>query len=237
MDLGLKNKNILVIGGTSGIGQSVCQQLVEEGANVINASRSASEIEGIKNVELNVTDDFSKIEDIPDELHGVVYCPGSINLKPFQSLKPDDFLSDMHINTIGLVKVLKAVHRNLKTAKGASVVGFSTVAVAQGMNFHASVAAAKGALEGLSKSLAAEWASQQIRVNTIAPSLTDTPMAKNLLSNEDKKKASEERHPLKKIGSSEEMAQAAVYLLSDASEWMTGQVLHIDGGLSALKPL
>ena len=171
--------------------------------------------------------------DLPDEIHGVVYCPGSINLKPFRALKPAQFQQDFEINVLGAVKVLQAAQRKLKKGE-ASVVLFSTVAVGQGMPFHASVAASKGAIEGLTKSLAAEWA-PNIRVNCIAPSLTDTPMAARLLSTPEKIEASGNRHPLKRVGTATEIADLAAFLLSEKSSWITGQIIGIDGGMSTLK--
>lgn len=233
----LKGKSFLVVGGSSGIGKQVVAKLLNLGADVINASRTESDVENVKNVSLDVTSDFKEIANIPDRLDGLVYCPGSINLKPFQSLKPEDFQKDFEINVLGGVKTVKSVLKNLRAAEGASIVFFSTVAVSQGMNFHASVAAAKGAVEGLTRSLAAEFSGKNIRVNAIAPSLTDTPMAANLLSSEDKRKASIDRHPLKKVGSTQEMADSVAYLLSSGAGWMTGQILHIDGGMSSVRPL
>mgnify|MGYP000155808720 CR=1 FL=1 len=132
------------------------------------------------------------------------------------------------------MKILKLVQKQLKKSNQASVVLFSTVAVQQGMPFHASVAAAKGAVEGLTRSLAAEWA-PKIRVNCIAPSLTDTPLAGRLLATPEKKEAAGNRHPLKRVGTAEELGNIATFLLSENSSWITGQVIGVDGGLSALK--
>lgn len=232
-----KDKNVVVVGGSSGIGASVVKKLSDGGANIWNLARRPSSESGVTNVELDVTKDFEKIEELPERMEGIVYCPGSINLKPFQSLHIADFQNDFGINVLGAVRVLKSVLKSLKKADSASVVMFSTVAVTTGLNFHTSVAAAKGAVEGVVKSLAAEWSRSNIRVNAIAPSLTDTPMAENLLSTDDKKKASAERHPLKRVGSRDEMADAVLFLLSNQSSWMTGQVLHIDGGMSTLRPI
>jgi 3-oxoacyl-[acyl-carrier protein] reductase len=231
-------KNILVVGGSAGIGWEIVQQLLEQGASVWSISRRAiTSQNGFTPIVMDITQDLSQLEvQLPAVLHGIVYCVGSINLKPFNRLQEKDFLADYQLNVLGAVKVLQSGLKSLKAAQGASVVLFSTVAVSVGFGFHASIAAAKGAVEGLARSLAAEWAASKIRVNTIAPSLTDTPLAANLLSNEEKREASARRHPLARVGTPKEMASAALFLLSDASTWMTGQVLHIDGGLSSIKP-
>jgi NAD(P)-dependent dehydrogenase (short-subunit alcohol dehydrogenase family) len=232
-----KGKNILIVGGSSGIGNATAQQLKAAGADVYNASRRPSGISGVGDIELDITTDFSTIDGLPSVLDGLVYCPGSINLKPFQSLKIEDFQADFNINVLGAIRVIKASLKSLKSSSSASIVLFSTVAVSQGMNFHSSVAVSKGAIEGLTKSLAAEFSRSGIRVNAIAPSLTDTPMAAALLSTEEKRKASEDRHPLKGVGNPEDFAEAVSYLLSDATKWMTGQILRIDGGMSTIKNL
>jgi NAD(P)-dependent dehydrogenase (short-subunit alcohol dehydrogenase family) len=168
------------------------------------------------------------------ELHGFVYCPGSINLRPFKGLKPETFQADFDLNVLGAVKALQAVGKNLGANGQASVVFYSTVAVQTGMPFHASVAAAKGALEGLTRSLAAEWA-PKIRVNCIAPSLVNTPLADKFLNNEAKMEKASERHPMQRVGTPQEIAEATAFLLSDKSGWMTGQILTIDGGIGTLK--
>jgi NAD(P)-dependent dehydrogenase (short-subunit alcohol dehydrogenase family) len=149
-------------------------------------------------------------------------------------LKLDDFQNDFEVNVLGAVKVINKYFANLKSSENSSIVLFSTVAVQTGMQYHASIAAAKGAIEGLTRSLAAEF-SPNIRVNCIAPSITDTPLAEKLLNNEAKLNASEERHPLKRIGSSEEIAKTVEFLLSPSSGFITGQILKVDGGISSVK--
>ncbi len=232
-------KNIIVVGGTSGIGLAVARQLQSQGANVTVASRKNSDelqASGIRHIALDTTQDIGALTaELPEALHGVVYCPGTINLKPFTRLTEEDFLQDWRVNFMGAVKVLQAAVPNLKKAQGASVVLFSTVAAGTGMNFHASIASAKGALEGLTRSLAAEFAASRIRFNAIAPSLTDTPLAGNLLATPEKREASDKRHPLGRVGTAEELAKMAVFLLSDDAAWITGQIMHVDGGMSALK--
>ncbi len=226
----MKDKKIVIIGGTSGIGATLTKMLVESGADVLTFSRSQD-----GDQYLDVTADFEEIKNLPERLDGLVYCPGTINLKPFHRFQVEDFQRDFEINVLGAVKVLQACMRSLKKAGSASVVLFSTVAVQTGLGFHSSIASAKGAIEGLSRSLAAEWAGNGIRVNTVAPSLTDTPLASPLLSSEDKKESAKKRHPLSRYGSPDDIASAVFYLISEDSSWMTGQVLKVDGGLSALR--
>jgi len=228
-------KSILVVGGSSGIGRSIVELCKEKGYHVVNASRRA--VEGVDNINLDVIEENLDLSSIPYQLDGLVYCPGSINLKPFSALKSTDFQTDFEINVLGAVKVIKACLKSLKAASTSSIILFSTVAVHQGMSYHSSVAASKGAVEGLAKSMAAEFAAFGIRVNTIAPSLTDTPLARNLLSNDQKRQVSADRHPLGRIGNPNEIAKAAMYLLSEESSWMTGQVIHLDGGISSIKPM
>ncbi|MBW3469902.1 SDR family NAD(P)-dependent oxidoreductase [Arthrospiribacter ruber] len=226
----MKNKNIIVIGGNSGIGKALVENLQNAGANVFSFSRSA---EGDQKIDVTSEDDFSG--KFPDQIDGLVYCPGTINLKPFHRFSLTDFQNDLEVNFLGAVKVLQAAMKGLKKSESASVVLFSTVAVQVGLGFHASIASAKGAIEGLTRSLAAEWAPNKIRVNAIAPSLTETPLASQLLGTEEKKAASDKRHPLGRYGQPEDIASAAMYLLGSDSAWMTGQILHVDGGMSSVK--
>lgn len=232
-----QDKNIVVVGGSSGIGEALLKQLAGTGANLFNLARRNSEVEGVTNIGLDVTEEFDQIAGLPDMIDGLVYCPGTINLKLFVSLKPADFQRDFDVNVLGAVKVVKVLLKNLKASESSSIIFFSTVAVAQGMNYHASIAASKGAVEGLTKSLAAEFAKSNIRVNAIAPSITETPLASGLLGNEERRKLSEDRHPIKAIGDPQDVAAMVKFLLSDHSKWMTGQILHMDGGLSTLKPI
>lgn len=225
-------KNILLIGGSHGIGLSMAQKLQED-HHVLIASRTSEQIQGLSvtHIPFDATNDDLDLSALPDELHGFAYCPGSINLKPFKMMALDTFHEDMQLNFFSMVKVVKAIMPKL--VDGASMVFFSTVAVGTGMPFHTSVAAAKGAIEGFAKSMAAEYA-PKIRVNVIAPSLVDTPLATRLLSNDRKREMMAERHPLKRIGHAEDIANIAVFLLSDKSSWMTGQIVGVDGGLSTL---
>ena len=226
----MKDKNIVIIGGNSGIGKAIAADLSSKGTNLFLYSKS-----GDGTTALDVSLDFDVIPNLPEVIDGLVYCPGTINLKPFHRISIPDFQKEMDINFFGAVRVLQACLKGLKKSDSASVVLFSTVAVQTGMGFHSGIASAKGAIEGLSRSLAAEWAPNKIRVNTIAPSLTDTPLASNLLSTPEKKESSDKRHPLGRVGTPEDIAKSVSYLLSEDSSWMTGQILHLDGGMSSLK--
>ena len=234
----MDNKNILIVGGSSGIGLELVKVLSENYHEIYVGSRTADtlvEIPGVHHIPMDVTAETLDLETLPKTLQGLVYCPGTIVLKPFQRLTIDDFRNDFNINLLGAVKVIQGCINLLKKSPSrASIVLFSTVAVNTGMPFHASVGSAKAAVEGLTRSLAAEFA-PRIRVNAVAPSLTDTPLAQNLLSSEEKRKASADRHPLKRIGTPQEIARSAAYLLSDASAWISGQILPIDGGMSSLR--
>ena len=225
-------KNILLIGGSSGIGLATAK-LLTESHEVYIASRSSDSLTGldIHHLPFDVTTDDLSTLDLPAELSGLVYCPGSINLRPFKGLKPEAFEADFQINVMGFGKSLQAVLPKLTT--NSSVVLYSTVAVKVGMPFHASVAASKGALEGLGKSLAAELA-PKTRVNVVAPSITNTPLADRFLNNETKMEKSAQRHPLKRVGEASDIAAMTRFLLSDESSWMTGQILGLDGGMSTL---
>lgn len=226
-------KNILLIGGSYGIGAAIADKL-KETYNIIIASRTNENIpEGISHHKFDVLSD--KIEDLelPEKIHGLVYCPGSINLKPFKMMRPETFNEDMELNFNSLVRVVHGLLPKLKNADQASLIFFSTVAVKVGMPFHTSVAASKGAIEGFAKALAAEYA-PSFRVNVIAPSLTETSLALKLLNTDSKKEKMAERHPLKKVGEAKDIAAMAAFLLTDESKWVTGQVFGVDGGLSTL---
>lgn len=227
-------KNILLIGGSYGIGNAIAKELQND-ANVFVASRTNENLAdlNIKYIPFDATSDTLDTSNLPSIIDGLVYCPGSINLRPFKGLKPEAFESDLQINFIGLVKVIQAVLPNLVASEQSSIVVFSSVAASMGMPFHTSVAAAKGAVEGFAKALAAEYA-PKIRVNVIAPSLTDTPLADKFLSSEEKREKSALRHPLKRFGTADDIAQMASFLLSDKSSWISGQIFHVDGGMSTL---
>lgn len=230
-------KNHLIIGASSGIGKQLILILSKEGHNVFATYHSTppeNEAKGVKFHHLDVTEDSLSLDFLPDTIDGIVYCPGTINLKPFARIKPADFVADFNLQVLGAVKVLQAVLPRLKRPDIASVVLFSTVAVQTGFNFHSLVSASKGAVEGLTKALAAELA-PKVRVNCIAPSITDTPLAAGLLNTDTKREANAARHPMKRIGTPQDIAQMAAFLLSDKSGWITGQVMHVDGGISSVK--
>ena len=228
-------KNHLVIGGSSGIGKEISELLSKE--NIV-FSTSRNEInesnENIRHIKYDVLEDELDPELLPDQIDGFVYCPGTINLRPFRSLKLETFRSDLELNLIGAIKTLQIILTRLQQSPSSSIIFYSTVAVKTGMPFHSSVSSSKSALEGLTKSLAAEFA-PKIRVNCIAPSIVNTPLANKFLNTEDKIEKAAARHPLNKIGTAKEIAQLTQYLLDDKSKWITGQIINIDGGISSIK--
>lgn len=223
-----------MIGGSYGIGLPLVKILNKE-FNVHVACRTNDQLqsENVNFIKFDaLTDEFDNTL-IPDEIHGFVYLPGSINLRPFKGLSVEAFKQDLEINLISLIKVLKTVIPNLIAADSSSIVLMSTVAVQRGMPFHSSVSASKGAIEGLTKSLAAEYA-PKIRVNAVAPSIVDTPLANRFLNNDLKIEKSALKHPMKRVGNSTDIAETINFLLSEKSSWMTGQIIGVDGGTSTL---
>lgn len=228
-------KNILIIGASSGIGKASAELLSKD--HKVFGTYNAHPLESTENSsfqQLNVLEDSIDFASLPEQIDGLVYCPGVINLKPFARIKPEDFLADYQLQVLGAVKVIQAALPKMKAASNPSIVLFSTVAVQAGFNFHSIVSASKGAIEGLTRALSAEFA-PKIRVNCIAPSITDTPLASTLLNTPEKIEANAQRHPLKKIGKAEDIAHAVRFLLSEDSGWMTGQIMKIDGGMSVIK--
>jgi NAD(P)-dependent dehydrogenase (short-subunit alcohol dehydrogenase family) len=237
-----ENRRVLVVGGSSGIGLQLSTELRAAGAEVHVWSRHSNrdlEKKGILHHVIDVSVPFDKDPPpVPEVLHGLVYCTGTIRLAPIQRLSEANFLEDFNINVLGAVRVIKVCLQPLVKAGregDASIVLFSTVASHLGMSFHASIAAAKSAVQGLAKSLAAELATKRVRVNVVSPSLTDTPLAGFLLDTDEKRSRSEQRHPLGRIGTPADITYAVRFLLSSQSSWMTGQVLPVDGGMSSVR--
>lgn len=227
--------NYLIIGGSSGIGKALVGLLEEEGNNVFatynnNAQENLNHIQYQK---FNVLEDDFTIDWLPNEINGLAYFPGSINLKPFKSFNEEDFISDYRLQVLGAIKVIQKILPRF-VRNNSSIVLFSTVAVQNGFAFHSQVSSSKGAIEGLTRSLAAELA-PKTRVNAIAPSLTNTPLAGRLLSSPEKKEHHAKNNPLKKVGEANDVAQAAHFLLTEKSNWITGQIIHVDGGQSTLQ--
>ncbi|MDP5082411.1 MAG: SDR family oxidoreductase [Winogradskyella sp.] len=223
---------IIVVGGSKGIGNAIVTSLLPS-HKIVNISRTAPE-----NTHANLTHYSCDVlnDELPDleSVDGIVYCPGSINLKPIKRLSIDDFKADFEINVLGAVKVIQKYLPILKDGNNPSIVLFSTVAAKLGMPFHASVAASKSAVEGLTKSLGAELA-PTIRVNAIAPTVTNTELASKLLRNERMIEGMNERHPLKRYLQPEEVADMATFLLSDKAASLSGQVFQMDCGIVSFK--
>jgi NAD(P)-dependent dehydrogenase (short-subunit alcohol dehydrogenase family) len=227
---------IVIIGASSGIGLATSQLLSQENHEVYGTYFKTVSNSGTSNTHhnyLDITDTNPDFSFLPDTIDGLVYCPGTILLKPFKRISPETFSEDYNLQLVGAVKAIQHIVPKMKNSTQASIVLFSTVAVQTGFNFHSIVSASKGAVEGLTKALAAEFA-PQIRVNCIAPSLTDTPLAEKLLGTEEKKATNAQRHPLKRFGRASDIANMVSFLLSEKSSWISGQVLHVDGGMSTL---
>ena len=229
-------RNYLVVGGSSGIGKAIVQQLASKGQRVFATVNEGSidETNQVSAHHLNVMEDHLDFSFLPESLDGLVYCPGSINLKPFHRIKPESFMEDYKLQVLGAIRTIQGVLPLLKNSEQSSIVLFSTVAVQSGFVFHSQVSSSKGALEGLTRALSAELA-PTIRVNAIAPSLTQTPLAAKLLNSEAKVEANAQRHPMKRVGTAEDIAGMATFLLTESSSWITGQIMHVDGGMSSIK--
>ncbi len=238
----MSEKKILVFGGSGSIGKALAIKLKESNYFPIILSRNENNLNDIsKEIECDFrvcdvldTDRIKEIsEEFKDEIYGIAYCVGSINLKPLKITKDEDFLDSFKINTLSAINIIKLNQESLAKNNG-SILLYSTIAVKQGFTNHSVVSTAKGAIEGLTLSLAAEFA-PKIRVNCIAPSLTNAKMTQKLISNEAVKKAIENMHPLPKIGSGNDFSDIGCFLLSEKNSWITGQILHIDGGRSTLR--
>ena len=240
----MKHK-IIVMGANGGTGENLAIRLANAGYDVCATMRNpadASEnllaqVQDIKPVD--VTDNksietaFASFSET-NPLSGFVYCIGSIDLLPLKAAKDEDFLKAYEVNVLGAIRSLRLLEKTLKAGKG-SVVLFSSIAVDQGFSNHTVIGSAKGAIEGLGKSLAAEWAGQ-VRVNIIAPSLTDTGIAHPFTSSPQMRESIEKMHPIPRLGTADDLAATAQFLLGPESGWITGQIIRVDGGRSTLKP-
>lgn len=232
-------KNILIVGASNGIGKKIAEILAQQSDNFLYLTYYKTPItlrsENIKNFYYDViSEENNLLENIhANTLHGLVYCPGSIILKPFNRITLKEFLEDYHLQVLGCVKTLQKVFP-LLTKEHSSIVLFSSVAASIGMPFHSVVSAHKSAINGLAKALAAELA-PKVRVNVIAPSLVNTTLSQTFINSESKIKNLSEKHPLKRIGTAEDIAELACFLLSEKSSWITGEVIHCDGGMTNIK--
>tara|TARA_B000000477_G_scaffold26881_1_gene23117 strand:+ start:29 stop:712 length:684 start_codon:yes stop_codon:yes gene_type:complete len=225
-------RNILIIGGTKGIGKAIIDLLIEEN-KITCMSRNVSDYnhENYNHLQLDATlDNFPNL----DKIDSLVYCPGSINLKPISTLSIEDFRNDFELNVIGAVKSIKKYLPLLKKGENPSILLFSTVATKLGMPYHASVSASKSAIDGIVKTLGAELA-PKIRINAIAPTITNTELASKILRNEKVLENMIERHPLKKILSANEVAKMAKFLISEDGSSISGQIINMDAGIVSFK--
>tara|TARA_B100001778_G_C18458567_1_gene570078 strand:- start:6 stop:674 length:669 start_codon:yes stop_codon:yes gene_type:complete len=220
-------KEIVLIGASS----STCQSFIHKYKNNYNFTSLSrkTDYSDVDDFDILDTSRYLKIE---KQIDGLVYFPGTINLRPFRSLKTENFIEDFNVNVLGLITALKFYQKQFN--KGASVVVFSTVAAKLGMPFHASVATVKSAVSGLAKSLAAEWA-PNVRVNCISPSIFKSEMSKRILSSETMIEKISNNHPMKRHGETNDISSLINFLLSEESSWITGQDLSVDGGMSTLK--
>ena len=229
-------RNYIIIGGSSGIGKEIVSLLENQETNIIATynNNPLEDRQNVKYIKLDVKTGSLNLDSLPDKIHGLAYCPGSINLKPFRRFTDKDFIDDFKLQVLGATKIIKQLLPKIKKSQDSSILLFSTIAVQTGFSFHSQVAMSKGAIEGLTRSLAAELA-PTIRVNAVAPSLTNTNLASKFLNTQEKVNLQSEKNPLKKIGNPRDIAEAAAYLLTPKSNWVTGQIIHIDGGSSKIK--
>ncbi len=235
---------VLIYGATGGVGSAVAHQLAQAGYGLHLVARHEEKLgelatalhAGYTCADVADSDSFARVaEEAGETLAGLVYAVGTLQLKSIQRLRAEDFISDFRVNALGAALAVQSALPALKRAPEAAVVLFSSVAARQGFSFHASIGMAKAAIEGLTVSLAAEL-SPKIRVNAIAPSLVQTPLAQRLLANEHTAASIAAMHPLQRLGQPEDIASLACFLLSPASGWITGQTYGVDGGRSTLRP-
>lgn len=225
----------LIIGASRGIGRAIAEHLIAQGRPVISVARSPLGPQGaLAHWSVDVVTDGLPTDRIPTALAGMAYCPGTINLKPLRSFRSEDLRRVLEVDLVGAFRCAQDTAEALRRNPGSAMLFFSSVAVSQGMPYHAVVAAAKGGVEGLMRSLAAELA-PTVRVNCIAPSLTRTTLAERLLDNPVKARNAAERHPLERVGTVDDLAAMATFLLGPQAGWVTGQVIGVDGGLSSLR--
>lgn len=229
-------RTIVIVGGSRGIGAAVAQQAKAAGNRVVVLSRTEPAFEVDQYLQWDaLSTDTSVFTQIAGPVDGLVYAPGSILLKPFNRFTDAEFEHDFQLNVMGAIRSIRALISQLKQSDSASIILYSTAASRIGMPYHASIATSKAAIEGLGKSLAAEYAAQKIRVNVLAPSLTNTDLATNLLATPEKQEASNKRHPIGRYGQPEDLAALTNFLLSPAAGWITGQIIAVDGGMSGVK--
>jgi 3-oxoacyl-[acyl-carrier protein] reductase len=232
-----KNKNILVVGGSSGIGFALVSPHARTAVNVFNLSRTSNDHwpPEINHLSFDVlAANESAASSLPKILHGLGYMPGTINLKPFNSLNEEDFLNDYHVNVLGAVKMIRKALPAPKKFANVSILLLSLVSASLGMPFHAGIAAAKGAVNRLTLALAPELAPFQIQVNAIAPSLIETPLTARFINSSEKQEAAAARRLLGRLGALGDIAASIIFLLSEESSWMTGQILGIDAEMGCI---
>lgn len=226
----MSKRTVLLVGASSTIAQKTAEILENEGTHTIQWSRQPLPSGETVDSYVNGT-----LPELPDQLDGLVYFPGTVRLSPFHRITAEQFKEDWEINVAGFIRVVQAVLPSLGNGTDPSVVGITTVAVQTGLGFHASVSQSKGALEALIRALAAEYAPKGIRFNAVAPSLTESDLTKHLVNTEEKRERMAKRHPLGRFGRPEDIAQAIGYLVGTGSSWVTGQVIGVDGGYGTLR--
>jgi NAD(P)-dependent dehydrogenase (short-subunit alcohol dehydrogenase family) len=243
----MAGQSVLITGGAGGIGSNLARRLVSRGDSVVLFGRRAEALESLAyelgESSLAVAGDAGRLEDLEravalaverfGKLDGLAHCVGSIRLKPLHLTSPEEFAETLHVNLTTAFLATKAALGAMRKQGSGSIVLVSTVAASQGLNNHETISAAKGAIEGMVRSAAITYARQQIRINAVAPGLTETPLAAPLLRVEASRAFSEAMHPLGRIGQPDDVAAAIAFLLGPESSWVTGQIWGVDGGLGA----